>query len=185
MLSGSVLRCSPPHLTFLCKEGTERREKLCILPCTQTLLRVICCSYSVPFFFFFNLDFKETFSNTHFSGLGARKLPTQVCITLSKIKMWRTGIYTADWEHRNPFLDHISLPTLSTDSSEPQAICWRSDHTQPLPFSQHKSFQWPLLPAIPAWVQVVHFSSSFWIFNSSAMLPEPVPSPGSAPLSTA
>lgn len=54
--------------------------------------------------FFLTWTLRKLYSNTDFSGPGTIKLPTQVCITLSKIKMWKIGIYTATLEHKNSLL---------------------------------------------------------------------------------
>lgn len=73
---------------------------------------IICCNYRDAYFFL-TWTLRKLYSNTDFSGPGTIKLPTQVCITLSKIKMWKIGIYTATLEHKNSLLWslHHSYPS--------------------------------------------------------------------------
>lgn len=65
--------------------GLLKESKLSVLRCTQRLLGVICHTYRVTFFFFLGL--RKFYPNIRFSGSATIKLPTQVYITLSKIKM--------------------------------------------------------------------------------------------------
>ena len=112
--------------------------------------------------FFLTWALRKLYSNTDFSGQGTIKLPTQVYITLSKIKMWKIGIYTATLEHRNSLLrSHFITSYPSPWILKTSDCCWRSCHTQPLPLSQPISSQGLRCSSFPAWAKggPFHFCS--------------------------
>ena len=90
------------------------------------------------------------------------------------------------WNTEILFCDHTSsLPTLPTESSKLQTVCWLSCHTQPLPLSQPISSQRSSLLVIPSLSQRWFISLlSSWIFDSSNHAPVPAHKYGPAPPST-
>lgn len=90
------------------------------------------------------------------------------------------------WNTEILFCDHtLSLPTLPTESSELQAVCWLSWHTQPLLLSHHISSQRSSLLVIPSLSPRWFISLlSSWIFDSSNHAPAPAHKSGPARSST-
>ena len=133
--------------------------------------------------YFFTWVLRKLYSNTHLSGSGTIKLPPQVYITLSEIKMWKTGIYTADWEHRNAlFWSHFitSYPShriLRASGRLPAlwphtAVAILPTHQLPMVLTPCHSQPEP---------EVVHFILPSWVFDSSDHAPCASPQPWVSP----
>ena len=89
------------------------------------------------------------------------------------------------WNTKILFCDHTSsLPTLPTESSELQAVCWLSRHTQPLLLSQPISSQRSSLLVIPSLSPRWFISLLSSWFDSSSHAPVPAHKSGPAPSST-